>query len=945
MKKKRNTRFKASDFIVILICFLGTAASLWLFWEDFNAVLEKLNEQPIATVTWKMKASQRKLSDNFVWDRLQQHSFVYNGDTIRTSSGAEATITFPNSQIELGENTIIQILYEMDAATVDLASGFISATTQSGDANSKLQIKNGNVTVAIEQGSVLSANAVANMPTQFQVLSGQAILLDDTNGSQTFSEGSNLMVKDGGQVVPPPIEVLTPSLQSRYLIFDTDVLPVTFNWKTHNIPAGEQVIFETSLDSDFKELTNQTILNGLNSLTVDLNIESHYWRFYISENQEINKDSLVSGKISVLYAKSPEITVPAEGDTFYYRTKTPTIRFFWTGNDYVSTYLFEVADNPEMKNPIITQRSQSLSSLVTNLTAGKWYWRVTPYYTINSMGYYAPTETGSFEIIQQPQLTAPQPLFPSEGAFVNTRATEDAEVNEVVLSWKPEREADRYEVRVSKNPNMTESLITETTKNNYLPVTLPSLGKWYWQLVQIDMEGNRSPQSTQKSFLAMDKEVVFNQVFPPEGYKIADSRLRDIKFTWKNNVQQPFVVQISDRPDFNTIVYEQELSPSMLSVTGMRLENNTWYWRLISGKNENTELLTPARSFEILPQLPAPVMTKTVNGSSVVVKPGEALELAWEPMEGVHYYNVSFYNTDNNTLLLEERFLTKTSIKIDIDSLSPGSYYWTVQAFIDETAASTRFTSMLAESTFNLVKIYPVQLSNYKDNIKINGVEAYLNPGVLQFTSNSPIESYQIMVVREPYGNRLPTTYQGSYNIPSQSIVHKSIDTQLPPLTPGDYTWTVTAVTENSLDISAEEYGSFTVLPLEPLKASELVSPKNRYVFDETYLMDTTLVTLQWTPVPEAEAYALTLVNTDTRQKIVDEIITDTTYTLDLVEIGEGEFTWSVAGRQYIPKDRTKYKTAVPLRTGNPISSEFEVKLTPHSFEVNDLGELYGNYK
>ena len=944
MKKKRNTRFRVSDFLVIFVCFFGTLVSLWFFWEDFNAVLEKLNEQPIATVTWKKKASQRKLSDNLVWDRLQQHSYVYNGDTIRTSSGAEATITFADSQIELGENTIIQILYEQNAATVDLASGFVSASTQSGDANSNLQIKTGNVTVAVGQGSVLSANAVANMPTQFQVLSGQVILLDDTNGSQTFSEGSNLVVKDGGQIVPPPIEVLTPSLQSRYLIFDTDVLPVTFNWKTRNIPTGAQVVFETSLDSDFEELTNQTILDGLNSLTVNLNVESHYWRFYITENQEINKDSLVSGKISVLYAKSPEITVPAEGDTFYYRSKPPTIRFFWTGNDYVSTYLFEVANNPEMRNPVISQTSQNLSSLVTNLTAGKWYWRITPYYTINSMGYYAPTETGSFEVIQQPQLAAPQTLFPSEGAFVNARASTDSETNEVVLSWKSEKEADHYTVQISSSPDMKNSLITETTRNNYLSVTLPTLGKWYWQLVQVDAEGNTSPKSDLKSFLAMDKEVLFNQMFPPEGYKISDTRLRDIKFTWKNNVQQPFLVQISDRADFSTITYEQELSPSMLSLTGLELANGTWYWRLVSGNGESTELTTPVRSFEVLPQLPAPVVTKAVNGSSVILKPGEELELAWGPLEGAHYYNVFLYSVNDNSINVKERFITDTSLKINTDSMIPGTYHWTIQAFIDETAASTRFTSILAESTFDLVKIYPVQLENYKNNVELNGVEAYLNPGTLQFSSNSPIKEYQIMVVREPYGERLPTTYQGTYNIPQQSVVYKGLSTQLPPLTPGDYAWNVTAITPNNLDISAEDFGTFTVLPLEPLEQSDIVSPQRKSVFDESYLMDTTLVTLEWTSVPEAEAYSVTVVNEDTGKTILNEIITDTTYTIDLVELGEGKFTCSVAGRQYIPQDRENYKTAVPLRTGKPALSEFEVRLTPHNFEVNDLGDLYGNY-
>ena len=149
MKKKRSTRSRAKDLLVTLLCLSGATISLWLFWKDFTAVLEKLNDTPIATVTWKYKAAQRKFSDRLIWDRLQQDSLVYNGDTIRTAAGAETTVTFEHSELQLGENTIIQIQVDTDGMTsVNLSGGNLSANASSG---SNMQLRSGNVTVALQE--------------------------------------------------------------------------------------------------------------------------------------------------------------------------------------------------------------------------------------------------------------------------------------------------------------------------------------------------------------------------------------------------------------------------------------------------------------------------------------------------------------------------------------------------------------------------------------------------------------------------------------------------------------------------------------------------------------------------------------------------------------------------------------------------------------------------
>ena len=83
---QKKTKSRLVDVLVIIICLAGSALSVWQFWNELNRSLEKLNEEPIATITFKYNTAQRKFSDNLVWDRLRQNSPVYNGDTTTKSA-------------------------------------------------------------------------------------------------------------------------------------------------------------------------------------------------------------------------------------------------------------------------------------------------------------------------------------------------------------------------------------------------------------------------------------------------------------------------------------------------------------------------------------------------------------------------------------------------------------------------------------------------------------------------------------------------------------------------------------------------------------------------------------------------------------------------------------------------------------------------------------------
>ena len=110
MKKKTRSRLSSNlsvtFCIAILICLLGAAGNFCGFYKSFNYSLSKLNETPIATITFKYKTAQRKLLERLVWDRLRQKSPLYNGDTVHTSDASEATVTFTDgNKIELFETT------------------------------------------------------------------------------------------------------------------------------------------------------------------------------------------------------------------------------------------------------------------------------------------------------------------------------------------------------------------------------------------------------------------------------------------------------------------------------------------------------------------------------------------------------------------------------------------------------------------------------------------------------------------------------------------------------------------------------------------------------------------------------------------------------------------------------------------------------------------------
>ena len=141
---KKKTKFKLKNsltipyWISIVICLIGAYICLQLFCNSFFRALTKQNESPIAEITFKYRTAQRKFLERVVWDRLRQHSPIYNGDTINTADLSEAEITFQNgTTLNLADNSMAQVFLHDDGTfSTDLKNGF--ATIDSAENSSML---------------------------------------------------------------------------------------------------------------------------------------------------------------------------------------------------------------------------------------------------------------------------------------------------------------------------------------------------------------------------------------------------------------------------------------------------------------------------------------------------------------------------------------------------------------------------------------------------------------------------------------------------------------------------------------------------------------------------------------------------------------------------------------------------------------------------------------
>jgi len=187
-KDRRKTSNRPLDVFVVLFCITGAAASLYLFYQDLYVSFRSSSETQAGVVVVRQNIVHRRLNDRLVWDRLFTDTPVYNGDVIRVARLSGAELNIDESQIELGENTLIRIQKYNDLLKIDFYSGEINIASNSD--GPPVHLSFGDSVVEASPGSVLSASS-DDSGAVLRITEGKAYIIQEGNVSQVLTAAPN----------------------------------------------------------------------------------------------------------------------------------------------------------------------------------------------------------------------------------------------------------------------------------------------------------------------------------------------------------------------------------------------------------------------------------------------------------------------------------------------------------------------------------------------------------------------------------------------------------------------------------------------------------------------------------------------------------------------------------------------------------------------------------
>jgi hypothetical protein len=504
MPKNRNTispeikikRFGFFDILIIFLCLLGAAGTLSFFWKEFNQTQVKLNEEPVGMVTYRNRSAHRRFEERVIWDRLREASPVYNGDTIRLADLSDAVITFVDqvTSIDLSENTLVQIFYSGTEARIDLSGGGL--VVNSGGTG-KVLVSSGENAVSLSGGSA-GINS-DDLGFGLSVTEGEA----SVNGTVVESGAVRSFTKDGAADTAPIVAVTSLGSATRILNYG-DGAPVNFSWNSANFGPDTVVVVEVALDRAFKNVVEQRLVQGENSVIILLENGSYWWHAYPSDNGEIRTVTdrfLTSGRIDVASSVPASPLEPADGREFSFSGESKVV-LSWTAMEEVSRYLLELADNAAMTNPAVSRQVEGSSFLVKGLAEGGWYWRVTPVFSGRIRGTPVPSAVREFSVARTEVPPVPEPVFPAENAEL------DISGEKITLSWAWDNAAASWKFEAADNPEMKAPLVSETVNANYYSLIPGRLrlvpgSNYYWRVSALSGDGASSAPSPVRAFIAV----------------------------------------------------------------------------------------------------------------------------------------------------------------------------------------------------------------------------------------------------------------------------------------------------------------------------------------------------------------------------------------------------------------------------------------------------------
>jgi hypothetical protein len=601
---------------------------------------------------------RRKVSKQFLWRSAHNQDNLHAGDSLFTGPNSSARVELNDGRtLTVQENSLIVFSSKGDQLNLDLRFGRLA-----GNLNGCVKIN-----IKGQEKEVCGNNS--------------RVQVDATDGSvKVDAKPKELIV----WAQPPPAKFYHSHHQN----------PLKMSWKTNQKFGRFRVQFSRQSDFDTIALEEKTFAKEISTKAYPASGD-YYVRVQGDDLKGEEEAFSKPVKFTISEIAAPVITSPLANADF--QVKTNVDGELLDSNQVIVEWKYSLKDvRFEMQlardsafSDIVSQSKEILGSnaKTTHLIAGTYYVRVRDATVVNDQHRpWSAAVSFRMNFSQAPKLPAPKLL--TENIDYTAPSAEP-----VKLQWEPVKEAKKYLVTVSSDPDFqhTKEFKTEGTE---LKVQDFKSGRSYFKVTAMTEKGTLSEPSSTGQMQVRLKRPSLDPTSPLNilGKSPEDrGEPQTLKVSWSDlKYVDSYVIEVAEDKDFNTKTEYQSTSPN----SEVHLPKpGDYFWRVRGVSKEGKPVThfsdTGVLNYTLRVPLATPILLEPYDQMTLFFQKNNStfVWFEWKPIRQATRYNLEIARDREFTQKVlsaqssSQRFLLK-------EQLPESNLYWRIQAQGDDNRVS-----------------------------------------------------------------------------------------------------------------------------------------------------------------------------------------------------------------------------------------------------------------
>ena len=896
------------DFLAVIISGIIFVTAGWFFYTDINSTLQYTGGEEIGLIMFKKNTAQRKYSGRAVWENIDTAAPVYSNDTLRTSADSEAVVLMNDgTEIILQDNSLIVLEWNENEKNIEFLGGNISAKNASEE-TAGIKIKSADTVISLDDASINLQGTEGNL--DLSVMEGNIGLAKGKITQEVKANQKALLSKGSDDFMINEIMIRpdTPEDNMYFLTFNNKK-SINFRWNF--LRPVENPVLRIARDMDFRKIVAEEAVEDVFSLKKELQEGTYYWQLQSSTEPGI-KGPL--RRFVIINDKYPDMLTPTEGIEIKYRNELPKLRFLWNQGIFPEHYLLEVSLNNNFSENVVSEKVKGNFFFLNTLSEGKYFWRLTPYYSLGNIGYVKNDKFQPFEIIQTTALEPVQLVFPPNNTEISTIESSKG----IKFKWKEEAEISSYQFYLSEDPGFTSTIYNEPLSAAIFSVNdLLKEGTYYWKIGGVTKDNEVLPHSSYRVISIKESTGEIELKYPPDKDHFEIEMFGNRTFTWDSTIGEKFRFSLfKDSPDSTPIIEDYVAGKSRKT---MIPASGEYFWQVsVVDEFNNPVIDSKINTFNTRTPLPMPAMISPVTDENISIIGDDKLDFSWEKTYSADYYSLEIVRDSDRKLLGSFSKIDKTSFQFDQTGiLTEGRYTAKLKAYkkADLGWDISESGELVVPFRIGEVVIYDQPVLVSPRNNSVSSLEDILNGNFIFKWDHSPLlAEYEITISESMDFDRNLSVYN------AKGLQYRPSD-----IKPGKYYWKVRGLDSKKYSTPESGIYSFFIDNIQPLLNPVVISPFKNEVIN---MDDRDILNFNWKESPEADYYIVKLYSSSSSSPV----FSDDKYrgtSLDFKELDKldtGSFTFSVQAVKDLPENKKRISIEV--------KQSFSLTLTEPSDEI-----------